>query len=470
MTKTQRRSLTHSRRIFAPKPKNLNTMKLNQTSKDITIRYIDQDGYFERIKSPNFHFEFPISLGIHDNIDEQKGRHFLYVKTANGTFDKRVFAGIFTGFSDDNGQDIYTGDIVQFGETRCSISYNNNSFYLIGKGFDLSLSQAQKEGKKLHIAGNLFHSSAPQLLEESISGLCRLYADSHSTLDIGCTELIETQSPKFREIKYACNLDGFKKFLIEKGVENPWLHVADLAKKSGHYYDPNQTYATQEDLPILEKYNEKVNQEYKFILDVLPCPFDGDIFNAKIILLTLNPGFIEGKNHELYEKALSPEDQKRITDYHIENLEFQGTALHSDEVVDKLADSYYTTKTKDIREKYGFQMSDFAVIQRIAYQSEKFHELAELKQLKSVEFTRILLEFIIKHRTDDYIFIILRNETYWKSLLQEIYSKEQYEKSVTKTNSYQNTVLSLKSKHNKGNIENVEIIERIAPIKHIPND
>ncbi|MCL2416608.1 MAG: hypothetical protein FWD02_01565 [Bacteroidales bacterium] len=443
-------------------------MKLNQTSKDITIRYIDPDGYFERVKSPNFHFEFPISLGIHDNIDEQKGRHFLYVKIANGFFEKRVFAGIFTDFSDENGHEIYTGDIVQFGETRCGISYNNNNFYLIGKGFSLSLSQAQKEGKKLYIVGNLFHSSAPQLLEESISGLCRLYADSPSTLDIGCTELIETKSPKFRQIQYACNLDGFKQFSTEKGVENPWLHVVGLAKKSGHYYDKNQTYATQEDLPILQEYNENVGQEHKFILDVLPCPFEGDIFNAKIIILTLNPGFSEDHNHKLYNE-LNLENQKRITDYHIENLELRGTAVHSDDVTDDLAGNYYTSKTKIIREEYGFQMSDFAVVQEIAYQSQGLPnprpKKLKLDKIKSAEFTRLLVRFIAKYRTDDYVFIIARNETYWKPLLQAIYSDEgRFKKHVTKTNSYGNITLT------KGNIENFEIIERIAPIKPNAND
>jgi hypothetical protein len=264
----------------------------------------------------------------------------------------------------------------------------------------------------------------------------------------------------------ACNLDNFKKSLREKGIENPWQHVADLAKKSGHYYDPDQKYATKDDLPILEKYNEKAKQEHKFVLDVLPCPFDGDIFNAKIIILTLNPGFIEMLQHTLYD-ALNPEAQERITKHHIEALELATKKIHShDEIVNILAENYWRSKTRELREEYGFDYSDFAIVQYVGYQSEKYNQSKKfeelIKQFESIKFTELLIKFIIKYRTDDYCFIIARKQDFWKPLLEKFYNEDEYEKHViNRLRNYRGSFIT------KGNMEeeDFKIIKRLSPSK-----
>jgi hypothetical protein len=423
-------------------------MKTSQQDPKGTIRYIAPDGYFECVKSPDFYFK-------NKEFDfDGRAQKDLYVKTVDGTFEKRIFAGIFTGFYDENGQEIYTGDVVQFNETCCGVSENNNKFYLIGGGFDLSLSQAKKEAKKLYITGNLFYDLHPRFLEESIEGLCRHYTNRNILGADNTDELIKSKSPKFRQPQLSQKTDHISDFnqLLR---ENPWQHVADLAKKSGHYYDSSQTYATQDDLPILEKYNEKAHPKHKFILDVLPCPFEGDIFNAKIIVLTLNPGFIEHLNHGLYSE-LNSNAQKRVTDHHIQNLELVSQSIPTDEIVATLAENYWNDKTQELRAEYDFTHQDFAIVQYIGYQSEEFNERQELKQLKSIEFTKLLIEYIIKNRTDDYAFVIARKKDFWEPLLRTFFSEEQFKKHVIELKTYRNTVLT------KNNIVNFEIIERIA--------
>jgi hypothetical protein len=251
----------------------------------------------------------------------------------------------------------------------------------------------------------------------------------------------------------------FTHFLINKGKDNPWQYVADMAKKSGHYFDKSQTYACKEDLPILEQYNAKVEEKYKFVLDILTYPFEKDIFNAKIIVLTLNKKKKKKVHHELYTKV-NAEQQKQITDYHVENLEIQGKTMFPNEAVDLIGDKYWLQKSKELREKYGFQNADFGLIQHIGYQSEKFKKLKELDQLKSIEFTKLLIEFIAKRRTDDYCFIIARNKKFWQEILREHYNDVEYNKHVTELNSYLNTTLS------KNNIKDWNIIERIMNTKN----
>ncbi len=110
-----------------------------------------------------------------------------------------------------------------------------------------------------------------------------------------------------------------------------------------------------------------------------------------------------------------------------------------------MQDEYWEKRTKELRERYGLQDSDFAVIQYIGYQSNKANISQDLKHLKSIEFTKLLIEFIVKSRTDDYVFVIARKKDIWQPLLEKFYSKEQYEKHVVGLNSYLNPYISQKN-------------------------
>ena len=84
-------------------------------------------------------------------------------------------------------------------------------------------------------------------------------------------------------------------------------------------------------------------------------------------------------------------------DYHIENLELQGKMMFPNEAVDLIGDRYWLQKSKELREKYSFQNADFGLIQHTGYQSKKFKKFKELDKLKSIEFTKLLIEFIIRY-------------------------------------------------------------------------
>lgn len=258
-----------------------------------------------------------------------------------------------------------------------------------------------------------------------------------------------------------CTYDNFILFLKEKGIRNPWENVADLAVKKGEYYLPNAKYICREDETIIEEYNNlKRKSEHKFITDILPAPFDGDVFNAKIIILTLNPGFVENVNYILYN-LLNENAKKEITNYSIDNLGLKGKKINPTDAVTFIGDRYWKNKTREIREQHNFTEEEIAIVQYIGYQSKEFYYNKKLEELKSIEFLKTLIEFIIKYRKDDYCFVICRNNANWKKILSKNLPTENlYNKYVTELKNYRNTTIS------KGNIVNWDLIERIKVSKN----
>ena len=240
-----------------------------------------------------------------------------------------------------------------------------------------------------------------------------------------------------------CNYENFIKYLNNVGKSNPWEYVADLAEKSGHYYDSSKVYVCEDDKTTIEKYNltENRKQEHKFITSILPVPFEGNVFDAKIIILTLNPGFVEEVNFTLYN-LLNTDAQKQITDYHIQNLRLQCKGIIPNNAVKFISDRYWFNKTKELREQHSFDLSEIAIIQYIGYQSKEFYENKELKQLKSIEFTRRLLKYIVENRTDEYCFVIARYENQWRNEFAYLKLTDKLADKIIVLKNKRNTTLS----------------------------
>ncbi|RTY91859.1 hypothetical protein EKL98_08670 [Flavobacterium bomense] len=237
-----------------------------------------------------------------------------------------------------------------------------------------------------------------------------------------------------------CSYEDFKK----KILNNPWDFVADLAMESNEYYSKNKEFICKEDKLTIDLYNSANNrkQEHKFILDILPVPFEGNIFNAKFIILTLNPGFVEEVNHKLYS-LLNEDAKKQITDYHIQNLRLQCKEFIPNDAVRFIGDRYWFNKTHQFRKENNFELSAFAIVQYIGYQSTKFLENKVLKELKSVEFTGQLLKYVIETRNDNYCFIIARNEKFWRNELSKYASQDKLINHIVVLKNYLNTSISL---------------------------
>ena len=174
-----------------------------QNIPNIIIRYIDPYGYFGYASLGNFFFVkdslyiFTYGDKYQDFLDEEI--FSLYIRFPDIYPICVVFAGVFTSFLDKNGQQIFTGDVIQVrqsgGYISAGISEQNNEFCLIFNTHFLPISQC-KEHNEIHIAGSLFYNLSEKTKEVDIRDLCNQHAQQH--ID---KELIE-KSPN-------CNLPHF---------------------------------------------------------------------------------------------------------------------------------------------------------------------------------------------------------------------------------------------------------------------
>ena len=50
---------------------------------------------------------------------------------------------------------------------------------------------------------------------------------------------------------------------------------------------------------FIHDFNNKVESKYKYVVGVPPMPFSGNLLDAKVVILTLNPGYVEKVNKDL---------------------------------------------------------------------------------------------------------------------------------------------------------------------------
>jgi len=76
-------------------------------------------------------------------------------------------------------------------------------------------------------------------------------------------------------------------------MENPWKNLIQEINEEGF----NGNYVLKEEQAIVEKFNEKLkgynnkDKEYSIHTEIMPAPFMGDVHNAPIVILMLNPGY-----------------------------------------------------------------------------------------------------------------------------------------------------------------------------------
>ena len=68
-------------------------------------------------------------------------------------------------------------------------------------------------------------------------------------------------------------------------MENPWTEFQN---------NPKQDYLILEaDKLVVDKFNETANEKFRIHTEIMPAPFMGNVLEAQVLLLLLNPGFDE---------------------------------------------------------------------------------------------------------------------------------------------------------------------------------
>ncbi|MCQ2314611.1 MAG: hypothetical protein MJZ56_05510 [Bacteroidales bacterium] len=180
------------------------------------------------------------------------------------------------------------------------------------------------------------------------------------------------------------------------------------------------------DASILHAFNEKNEPKYQYRTEVPPMPFSGNLLRAKVVMLTLNPGYVEKVNKDRCLEMRAGEKEQLL---HLmrKALTLDGYGIYDHTDCSREQGDHYWEKAfaKLAMDAYGIPSDqnchpiyeDIAFFQLIGYHSVKFKDSAEIRHLPSMVFTKLLIKYLAT-KTDK-TFLILRSEELWKDTLGE---------------------------------------------------
>lgn len=209
--------------------------------------------------------------------------------------------------------------------------------------------------------------------------------------------------------------------------KNPWKSIESLYM-GYKLYDPSKTFALRDDLQMIDVYNaSKKNPLYRYHLEVPAEPWQGNPLTAKVIILSLNPGWEEKYNKDfalsLPEGSISESlihEKKNTLLFNVEGFMPENERVR--EKFSKIGADYWKNKLEILRNEVpDMDINDFyrnfALIQYCAYTSAKYGGgFKGDALLHSQLYTKELIRYIAYNRPD-VRFVILRAESKWKDLL-----------------------------------------------------
>lgn len=241
----------------------------------------------------------------------------------------------------------------------------------------------------------------------------------------------------------------------EVKLYNPW---GKLAKEYSHSKDclfgENNKYYCVKDEAAIQEFNDKWGKDKfgydtteKLITTIPAEPWGGNPLKAKLIILSLNPGYVPEVNGKLAQLLQSNEIvRNKIIDYKKKTLELEaesflpeedyGEPISCRDAVNMLGDWYWYKKLKplqkDVKEKYDLDEDDFykqiALVEYHGYSSITSEHDFPLnnKYLESQEFIKRMVSYLAEVKKTR--FLIMRSVGKWKKLLgKELF--QQYKES-----------------------------------------
>lgn len=222
---------------------------------------------------------------------------------------------------------------------------------------------------------------------------------------------------------------------------NPWKEVVEKYVCNEFLYSKTPNLVLESDKELIIDFNNETKDEYQYKLNVPVYPWYGNPLKANVIVLTLNPGYVERESviarviqniHEGYTEGYTEHLRKMLL------FESQGFLPPNKGVkgmtyrdLANLHQSWYwedRITNAFINEETGLTFEDInskiAVIQYIGYSSKKYSPFKKGKILPSQYYTRQLIEYIINNK--ETIFIVPRNVQMWKQFLGDIWDENRF--------------------------------------------
>lgn len=244
------------------------------------------------------------------------------------------------------------------------------------------------------------------------------------------------------------------------GIQNPWLDVADRMQENPscalfHQGEPDYFVGSfgmikdTDDL-INNVTPSSKNDEYNLITCIPPEPWQGNPLNAKLVILTLNPGYVDKQNHILAD-AIQHIDgiNTLIADFKAQTLRLKAVSflpektnvdggLSPADYINIIGDWYWYKKLTPLMEKLQGNLNEkeffrnIAIIQYLPYTSISYKD-KKYDGIRSLEFTKKLVLHILNKKENN-IVLVLRGSSKWEALLKNDYDLKSSDKVIINKN------------------------------------
>jgi hypothetical protein len=237
---------------------------------------------------------------------------------------------------------------------------------------------------------------------------------------------------------------------------NRWREITGQYGRDALYSEDRQ-HVYPEDVAAIHAFNATASEPYRYVLGVPAEPWQGNPLTAKLVILSLNPGYKEeaNKTAALALKKDEPQIIEGIWREKIRTLELQaeGFLPRQKEYADgmnTIGDNYWYDKLSDlmtdvigadekriyecrgtgascepatlVKEKADADaalfFSKIALVQYCAYTSEKYKDFPHGGILPSQKLTKELIRCIVYSHPDT-LFVIMRSWKRWRRLLDD---------------------------------------------------
>lgn len=219
---------------------------------------------------------------------------------------------------------------------------------------------------------------------------------------------------------------------ISVKLKNGWSIVADKMRGNTIWSDKEEDELIYPgDATFIHSFNQKAEPDCRFVVGVPPMPFSGNLLKAKIIILTLNPSYIEKVNKDLCLKMSDTEKAQLLCQMR-DALNLDGGAIYDENKCSREQGDFYWQKSfaklaMDAYEKSSEEIrhpiyEDIAFLQMIGYHSKKFKYSVGIKRLPSTLFTNLLAKHLATETNKT--FLVLRSEKQWREIFgEELWTK-----------------------------------------------
>jgi hypothetical protein len=169
-------------------------------------------------------------------------------------------------------------------------------------------------------------------------------------------------------------------------------------------YESYQEKICEIDAAYLADHNKRYTEKHNYHLhsEIKPCPFEGDLLKAKVILLLANPHFQKNES--------TAKDHERLDGWGVWGLSSQSHHSMHGWWRPRLKNFINNIHDEDEWKELSWKVASF---QTVAWASVNFHECNQLPSKKLMAET---LRNLAKKR-NDVVFVVMRNKAYWSKVL-----------------------------------------------------